>query len=194
MTDAGNPASARVRLVGDVATLRAVSHPLRVQLLGALRADGPATPSELARRFATDSGSTSYHLRVLARHGFVEPAARRDARERRWQAVHELTSWDEVTLAATAQGREVVSQMRRRQVDALLRAIDGYEQAEPDPAWTTAAGMSDLLLRLTPGSLTALWQAFQAHAEELAAADRDDPAAVPVVLFAGGFPRLPEPS
>jgi hypothetical protein len=40
-----------VKRVTDAATLKAVAHPLRARLLGALRFDGPATASELARRF-----------------------------------------------------------------------------------------------------------------------------------------------
>ncbi|HZB35626.1 MAG TPA: helix-turn-helix domain-containing protein, partial [Gaiellaceae bacterium] len=58
--------------VEDLETLRAFVHPLRNRLLGALRIDGPATASELARRFDESSGATSYHLRQLARYGFVE--------------------------------------------------------------------------------------------------------------------------
>lgn len=52
--------------------LRALAHPLRVQLLGLLRLDGPATASRLAARVGESSGATSYHLRQLAAYGFVE--------------------------------------------------------------------------------------------------------------------------
>jgi DNA-binding transcriptional ArsR family regulator len=51
--------------------LKALSHPLRVRLLATLRESGPATATELATLLDTDSASTSYHLRVLAQHGFV---------------------------------------------------------------------------------------------------------------------------
>src|SRR5690606_14689551 len=75
-----------VRSVSDPAALKALAHPLRVRLLATLRETGPATATELAARLETDSGSTSYHLRVLAEHGFVEdaPGDRRHPRERRW--------------------------------------------------------------------------------------------------------------
>ncbi|HCU52172.1 MAG TPA: ArsR family transcriptional regulator, partial [Micromonosporaceae bacterium] len=59
------------KLVSGVQELKAVAHPLRVRLLAALREHGPATATELAKRFQTDTGSTSYHLRKLAQSGFV---------------------------------------------------------------------------------------------------------------------------
>jgi DNA-binding MarR family transcriptional regulator len=69
----------------DAAQLRALAHPLRLQLLQVLHAEGPATASQLARRLGESSGATSYHLRALHRAGMVEEAEQRNARERWWQ-------------------------------------------------------------------------------------------------------------
>jgi DNA-binding transcriptional ArsR family regulator len=70
----------------DLGAMRALSHPLRLELLDRLRTDGPATASLLAERIGESSGATSYHLRQLARYGFVEEDVR-DAkgRERWWR-------------------------------------------------------------------------------------------------------------
>ncbi|HEU5214656.1 MAG TPA: helix-turn-helix domain-containing protein [Gaiellaceae bacterium] len=73
----------------SAAQLRALAHPLRVQLLQVLYADGPATASQLARRLGESSGATSYHLRALNRAGMVEEAERRNGRERWWQRPRE---------------------------------------------------------------------------------------------------------
>ena len=67
------------------AQLRALAHPLRLQLLQALHAEGPATASRLARLLGESSGATSYHLRALHRAGMVEEAEQRNGRERWWQ-------------------------------------------------------------------------------------------------------------
>jgi len=67
------------------AQLRGLAHPLRLQLLHLLRAEGPATATQLARRLGESSGSTSYHLRALHRAGLVEEAEQRNGRERWWQ-------------------------------------------------------------------------------------------------------------
>ncbi len=69
----------------NAAQLRALAHPLRLQLLHVLHAEGPATASQLARRLGESSGATSYHLRALNRAGMVEEAERRNGRERWWQ-------------------------------------------------------------------------------------------------------------
>jgi DNA-binding transcriptional ArsR family regulator len=69
----------------DAAQLRALAHPLRLQLLELLSSEGPATASQLARRLGESSGATSYHLRALHRAGMVEEAERRNARERWWK-------------------------------------------------------------------------------------------------------------
>src|SRR5690606_34588991 len=76
----------------DAMALRALAHPQRLRMLGMLRVDGPATATSLAQRMGLNSGATSYHLRQLARHGFiVEDETRGNARDRWWRAAHEST-------------------------------------------------------------------------------------------------------
>jgi DNA-binding transcriptional ArsR family regulator len=75
-------------------TLRGLVHPIRLRLLDLLQADGPATATGLAKRIGESSGVTSYHLRVLAEHGFVvEDVERGTGRDRWWRAVHRTTSF-----------------------------------------------------------------------------------------------------
>ena len=75
-------------------TLRGLVHPIRLRLLDLLQADGPATATGLGKRIDESSGVTSYHLRVLAEHGFVvEDTERGTGRDRWWRAVHRTTSF-----------------------------------------------------------------------------------------------------
>ena len=75
-------------------TLRGLVHPIRLRLLDLLQADGPATATGLGKRIGESSGVTSYHLRVLAEHGFVvEDTERGTGRDRWWRAVHRTTSF-----------------------------------------------------------------------------------------------------
>jgi len=68
----------------DAAALKALTHPLRVQILDVLRAEEQVTATSLAAQLSETSGATSYHLRQLARRGLIEevPAA---GRERWWR-------------------------------------------------------------------------------------------------------------
>lgn len=61
--------------ITELAALKALAQPRRQQILQRLTLHGPATSAILARALALNTGATSYHLRELARYGFVEDAA-----------------------------------------------------------------------------------------------------------------------
>lgn len=179
--------------VSGVEEIKAVTHPLRLKMLGSLREHGPANATELARRFGTDTGSTSYHLRKLAEFGFVTEADDPSGhpRARRWQAVHRTTSWNNIDFAETAEGREVSGLMRRRQVEHLMQAVERFEPrlTSLPPEWIEACRMSDSLVRLTAASLTELCEQFESTLEALAARDAGNSEARPVAVFIAGFVR-----
>ncbi len=143
--------------VTDPQALRAMAHPLRLRLLGLLRLEGPATATLLGRRLGESSGATSYHLRELARYGFVgEVEGRGTGRERWWQALHRITSWDPEDFAD--EGSEVVDELNRQMVAmrgqylaAWLRQGDDLPQE-----WDGAAELSDWGLRLTADEARAM--------------------------------------
>ncbi|WP_424215240.1 helix-turn-helix domain-containing protein [Streptomyces sp. BI20] len=176
----------------DADAVKALTHPLRIRLLGLLRQNGPATASELAVATGESSASTSYHLRVLARHGFVVEAEHRDARERRWRSVHELTSWDDAQMTDGPGGRAFLDVMQRAQVEHLERSLGRHaadlREGALDPAWAGAAGVGDWLVRLTPESLAELWEHLEAKVLELRARDAADPRARDVAVLMAGLP------
>jgi DNA-binding transcriptional ArsR family regulator len=78
----------RPRVLSDIDALKALAHPLRQQLLAWLQRHGAATSADLAAEFGEDRGATSYHLRQLARFGFVEEDTDRSSGRRKyWRAV-----------------------------------------------------------------------------------------------------------
>lgn len=176
----------------DTAALKALTHPLRIQLLGLLRQHGPATASELAARTGESSASTSYHLRVLAKYAFIAEAEHRDGRERRWRALHTLPSWSNESMEATEAGRAFVGLARRRQIEHLERSLARYEAdlaaGRLGQEWVEPSGITDLMPRLTAASLTELFDTVAGKLEELTARDADDPRAEHVVFVAAGLP------
>lgn len=138
----------------DPRTLRGIAHPLRMRLLTALRHDGAATASQLAQRLGESSGATSYHLRQLAAHGFVEDdPGRGSGRERWWKASTEGTSIDHSLLnnadpavrgAASLFIQEVAAQ-HTAEVSTWL----GTEH-EWSKEWRESSDLSDFTLQLTP--------------------------------------------
>ncbi|WP_371603765.1 helix-turn-helix domain-containing protein [Streptomyces sp. NBC_01220] len=72
--------------ISDPKAIRALAHPLRLDLLELLTAAGPATAAHCGRVLEVSQASCSFHLRQLAKYGFVEDAGPgRDRRERAWQ-------------------------------------------------------------------------------------------------------------
>lgn len=139
----------QVRL--DARNLRGIAHPLRVRLLAMLRMDGPATATSLAQRLGINTGATSYHLRQLAEHGFIEDVPDRGSdRERWWRAVHANTTFPDRGLAAddTSPGAAYRRSVVQVQADNMLRAVD--ELSTLPTAWRDAQDFSDYVFRLTP--------------------------------------------
>src|SRR4051812_2067414 len=73
--------------ISDLDTIKALAHPRRQRLLQQLGLHGPMTSAGLARVLALNTGATSYHLRELAKIGFVEEVPElAHGRERWWRA------------------------------------------------------------------------------------------------------------
>jgi DNA-binding transcriptional ArsR family regulator len=167
----------------DPAVVRALAHPLRLRLLDLLRFDGPSTATELGQRLGESSGSTSYHLRQLARYGFIEEAPARGGRERLWR--HRQRS---VMLeAGGAGGRELLAELLSREAHALDRFL---AQRELTPEWDAGSFFATRALRLTSTELAELRDGMDELLDRFRRAEEDDPPADarPVRLLAFGYP------
>ncbi|MFE3247099.1 ArsR/SmtB family transcription factor [Streptomyces sp. NPDC059209] len=144
-------------VVLDAKGLRALAHPVRVQLVGLLRKHGPSTATRLAERLGVNSGTASYHLRQLGDAGFVEEDTERgNARERWWRAVHQSTWFSDPELAqrepeaALSYLQSVAAAYTLRTQRAL-----GELQTLPDE-WRGTFDISDWPLLLTPEETVSL--------------------------------------
>lgn len=72
------------REITDPAAFRALAHPLRQRILRELAEKGPATSTGLGAVLGENTGATSYHLRQLAEHGFIEEAPELAKGKERW--------------------------------------------------------------------------------------------------------------
>ncbi|WP_369259804.1 ArsR/SmtB family transcription factor [Streptomyces sp. R35] len=179
----------------DARSLRGLAHPLRMELLSVLRRRGPATASMLAERLGESSGATSYHLRQLAAHGFVEDAPERGkGRERWWQAVDQGLGFDEELLkdadpavrGAADMFLHEVATSHARELSTWLGTRDDWSEK-----WTRATDMSDFTLRLTPALSRELIQKMHELLESYGAleASEDDPEAEQVRFHTHAFPQ-----
>ena len=79
--------------VTDPVTLRAMAHPMRLKLIGMVGVNGTLTASQAAKKLDSTPAVTAYHLRTLAKYGFVEDAGSSSARERPWRLTEQAASF-----------------------------------------------------------------------------------------------------
>ncbi|MFC7480188.1 winged helix-turn-helix domain-containing protein [Luedemannella flava] len=134
--------------VTDPRELRALAHPLRMRLLDELMIGGPATATELAGVVGESPANCSWHLRQLARYGYVEETGEGRGRNRPWRIVVRSTVYghsDDSPDAARI-GDEL-SQLRLDRELATLRAWQAGRTAEPPSGRTPRSSA-----RASPGS------------------------------------------
>jgi DNA-binding transcriptional ArsR family regulator len=138
----------------DPRALRAYAHPIRMALVGLLRTEGPLTATRAAELLGESSGTTSFHLRQLAKYGLVEEAGGGTGREKPWRATTMTTSWEAVPAnpelaAATTMLNTVVAERYFEQL------ISWLERSQREPKqWQQAALFGDRFLYLTADELT----------------------------------------
>ena len=73
--------------ISDPVRIRAVAHPLRLALLDFLDRVPEGTATECAAATGASVASCSYHLRILAKNGFIEQVPR-PGREKPWRTLY----------------------------------------------------------------------------------------------------------
>jgi len=160
--------------ISDPGALRALAHAGRYAILEHLQSGGPATATECAQIAGLSPSACSYHLRLLARHGFVEEdASRDDGRERAWRATS-TGWWSDVDPEADPSGVQaldsVITRVMMASSDEKLLAF--VDHATREPQWREAALFSNSTLVATPAELAAISAAVLALLRPYLLSDR----------------------
>ena len=142
--------------ISDPRALRALAHPARLTILEHLIIEGPATATECAHIAGLSPSACSYHLRALAKHGFVEedPAGGADGRQRPWRArmvAIQISSHGDRPAAVKAAGRVLVERVQERTAEIRAEYLDREDKYSAD--WQGAAGSTEDVLHVTPAEL-----------------------------------------
>ena len=141
---------------------------------------GPATSAELARVLELNTGATSYHLRELARHGFVEEVPERArGRERWWRAAANDFRFPERSQQ-DEQLRSAIDEVTRLSFAADIDAFARYHR-EARGKWADAAAYSRGTIRVTPAELSAFFEEYIALINKYARRDEALPRGARVV-------------
>ena len=147
--------------VTDLAALKALAHPRRQRIIDHLGRNGPATSARLARDLDLNTGATSYHLRELARHGFVvEAPEHAHGRERWWRAAHQdirfpLRSEQDEGMRAAMDAIEDIAY--EYDIEQFRRA---QREAQGPGFWMDAFPYSRGQIRVNPEELLAFFEDY----------------------------------
>jgi predicted ArsR family transcriptional regulator len=158
----------RRRLLDDPLSIRALAHPLRLELQSIVGRSGKITAADAARELGISHALASHHLRQLAKYGFVEQVEGADARERPWRVVH--TSYTAEGIEERAGGAAALAVLEQVTAErAVEDLIDWHERRADWPeSWRGHTGVGRSTLYLTEAELAHLTDAFDALLAEYA--------------------------
>jgi DNA-binding transcriptional ArsR family regulator len=178
-------------VVLDAHLMRALAHPMRTKLIGALRERGPATATVLASQLGVNTGVTSYHLRHLANVGLVvEDRSRGSARERWWRSAYDSSYLDAKTVEEDPDtANTYLRALAQVYSEHMFRFVDALPTMPK--AWVRAADMSDYSFHLTAAQLQAMVADLRAvlHRYRSAEEERRRRGARSVSVQIQAFPR-----
>lgn len=147
--------------INDLEVLKALAHPRRQRIVEHLALHGPVTSASLARDLGLNTGATSYHLRELAKHGFIEEVPEKaHGRERWWRAVRGDRRFPPHSRQSP-EIRAVLDEMNRMSFDADFELFARFQaQRERMGEWADAAPYSRSVLRLTVAEVREFFEEY----------------------------------
>jgi hypothetical protein len=183
----------------DAKAMRALAHPLRIAILDLFAVRGTLTATQASEALGESPANCAFHLRTLAKYGFVHEAGGGRGRERPWTLASRtmmLTTNQPDPQAALAAG-ELGRLWLERWIDRARRVHGSRNEV---PGWDEASGWSNSHIFLTPDETISLRGEMRRMVKRYE--DRvTDPAlrpegALPVewTIFAAPVPELAEPA
>jgi DNA-binding transcriptional ArsR family regulator len=162
--------------ISDPQRIRALAHPVRIELLDLL-GDEEATATRCAEVTGESVASCSFHLRTLAKYGFIE-RAEQCGKEKPWRLVERSRTitpdWDDPTSVRAVQ--EFAALDVEREAQRLLCWVREADQLPHE--WTDATTMLSASVWATREELAELSRTISALGERFRGR-REDPSLRP---------------
>ena len=153
-----DPGAARYEQVTDPVRIRALAHPLRLQIFDILTERDEITATECAELLGESPASCSFHLRMLEKYGFAERAPAR-GREKPWRPA--ARSWDMRPEPGSAGATRAFQELAVLGLDAEWERVRSY--------FANADQESDEWIQASTFTRSTFW----ATSDELAQLSRD---------------------
>jgi predicted ArsR family transcriptional regulator len=189
------PPELEQRKVADATTMRALTHPVRIALLEALSLEGQLTATQAAEVIGESPTTCSFHLRQLAKYGFVEEAGGGKGRTRPWR----MTT---VGMRITSVGSDPATRVAHRALTRLFHErwfarLQEWQETRSSypPEWQGAAESSETVVYLSPTELEGLNEELR-NATDRYEERRSDPSlrppdSLPVQILTFSYPLEP---
>ena len=182
------------RTLTDPKAMRAIAHPTRLALLELLGRHEQLTATEAAEHVGESPTNCAFHLRTLAKYGFVEEAGGGPGRRRPWRRSHLGFSFDDSGGAdpETDQAAQVLADLLW---DGWLRRLQRVRNSRHrfDQPWREVTSGSQYLAYLTPAEAAEfnaeLQRLFDRHRDRLGHPDRRPEAAVAIEYLLFNYPQ-----
>ena len=184
------------RKITDARAMRALAHPVRLALLEALAHAGTLTATQASELLGESPANCAFHLRTLAKYGYVVEAGGGRGRERPWRrahtALHITSEQDDPTAALAAE------ELGQFWLDTLLeRARSALSRKSSWPAeWRQSGllGQSEFIAYLTvdearefSADVGRLYQRFDDRVDH---PERRPDGAMPIEMLLFNYPLL----
>jgi DNA-binding transcriptional ArsR family regulator len=186
------------RRLTDPREMRALAHPVRVALLEILTREGPLTATEASELLGESPANCSFHLRTLAKYGFVEEAEGGTGRARPWRRVALGQSFSEAQPdPETSVAAQTLADISHARTFERLREFSrNHSRFSAD--WNDAAFSNDILLYLTADELKEMGEEMvrilMRHHDRTLDIGKRPSDARPVHIATFGTPLSPTPS
>lgn len=163
--------------ITDPQRVRALAHPLRLELLDILKLEGEATATRCAELTGESVASCSFHLRMLAKYGFVEEVER-PGRQKPWRRT--LTGFSASADFDSPESVQAVQEISAFMVERAAKRLRAWiaRSADEPPEWVEASSISTSAFWVTSDELADLNNAIVELTEQFKGR-WDDPAARP---------------
>ena len=166
----------------DARAMRAVAHPVRMALIELFGYHETLTATQASELLGESPANCAFHLRTLAKYGFIREAGGGKGRERPWTLTNRTVSIteDQPDAQAALAAGELTRLWLERWID---RARSYFNVRNEMTGWEEASGWSNRHVFLTPEETTRLREEMRRLLERY-----EDRLADPALRPAGALP------
>jgi hypothetical protein len=119
------------RSLTDPRAMRAIAHPVRIALLELFEVMPTLTATQASEALGESPANCAFHLRTLAKYGFIREAGGGKGRERPWTAAQRS-----ISISTTGQADQQAEKAARALSDAWMeRSMQRIQRAFAADAW-----------------------------------------------------------